>query len=361
MHSFSQGPIFEMYKSNHHECINHIFFIIPFFLISNSEIKPVDPPVELGKVKWQRNFKAGLEQSTITDKPVFILFQEVPGCGTCQRYGQQVLSHPLIVEAIEDLFVPVAIYNNKGGEDRKVLEYFGEPSWNNPVVRIVNAQKQDLVNRVNGNYTLHGVVQAMVFALTAARRPIPEYLRLLEEELNSKKTGTETAYLSMYCFWTGEKELGQMPGVIATQPGFMHGHEVVQVEYDPKQIELDQMVKQAESANCADQVYVDGGAQRQAVKKVKSEDNIRSSSKFRLDREPKYYLSKSIYRHVPMTALQAARANSLVGQRINPEEVLSPKQIALVRQIKENSNKAWPDLINVDLVKAWKQVEKVKS
>ncbi|XAL99693.1 hypothetical protein OT109_19205 [Phycisphaeraceae bacterium D3-23] len=43
------------------------------------------------------------------------------------------MSHPLIVEAAEDLFVPVAIHNNKDGHDGEVRERFDEPAWNYPV------------------------------------------------------------------------------------------------------------------------------------------------------------------------------------------------------------------------------------
>ena len=46
-----------------------------------------------------------------------LLFQEVPGCSTCRNYGHNVLSHPLMVEAIESLFVPLAIFNNKEGKE----------------------------------------------------------------------------------------------------------------------------------------------------------------------------------------------------------------------------------------------------
>ncbi len=319
-----------------------------------------DPPVELGKVKWQRNFQAGLIQASLDEKPIFLLFQEVPGCGTCQRYGQQVLSHPLIVEAIETLFVPVVIYNNKGGADKKVLQYYGEPSWNNPVVRIVNAQKQDLIPRVNGRYTPQAVVQAMVHALTVARQPIPNYLQLLDEELSSQSNGAETAYLSMYCFWTGEKELGQINGVIATQPGFMHNQEVVQVTYDPDRIGLAELIQQAAKAQCADQVFADTPALLKTAGQVKEKSALRKTGKFRLDGEPKYYLSQTVYQHLPMTSLQAVKANSMVGQQKDPEVYLSPRQIALVKKIRQEPNKPWPNLINVDLDQAWRKIEQLK-
>jgi len=38
-----------------------------------------DQPVELGTVKWSRDLDAALEASKKSAKPVFLLFQEVPG------------------------------------------------------------------------------------------------------------------------------------------------------------------------------------------------------------------------------------------------------------------------------------------
>ena len=43
-----------------------------------------------------------------------------------------------MVEAIEDAFVPVVVFNNKGGKDAQLLKRFNEPSWNNPVVRFLD-------------------------------------------------------------------------------------------------------------------------------------------------------------------------------------------------------------------------------
>ena len=99
------------------------------------------------------------------NKPIFLFFQEVPGCSTCRNYGHHVMSHPLIVETIETYFVPTAIFNNKKGEDAKVLKQYGEPFWNNPVVRIVNAKKVNIVNRLSGDYSQPGVTQTMIAAL----------------------------------------------------------------------------------------------------------------------------------------------------------------------------------------------------
>ena len=55
-----------------------------------------------------------------------------------QKFWQRCIEPPLIAEAIETYFIPVAIYNNKGGHDAAVLQKYNEPAWNNPVFRIVD-------------------------------------------------------------------------------------------------------------------------------------------------------------------------------------------------------------------------------
>jgi len=38
-----------------------------------------DDPVELGRVDWLRDHDAAFEQARRTEKPVLLLFQEIPG------------------------------------------------------------------------------------------------------------------------------------------------------------------------------------------------------------------------------------------------------------------------------------------
>ncbi len=63
-------------------------------------------PIEAGKVDWGRDLEAALASSQQTGKPLFALFQEIPGCAGCQQFGRDVLSNPLLVEAIESEFTP---------------------------------------------------------------------------------------------------------------------------------------------------------------------------------------------------------------------------------------------------------------
>lgn len=318
-------------------------------------------PEELGKVKWLRDMKTAQSKSVAQDKPILILFQEVPGCSTCQRYGNDILSHPLIVEAIESLFIPMAVYNNKQGADRKELDYFGEPSWNNPVVRIVGADKKDIAPRLGGNYSMLGLVQSMLLALDRSNQVAPRYLQLLAEELEAEAVGLEEATLAMYCFWTGEKEIGNIPGVVSTEAGFMGGKEVVKVAYNPLIVSYGDLVEKAEKASCASHVFTENEEQQQVANKIVGSGSNSRKEPYRPDREPKYYLSKTIWKYVPMTPLQAVKANSLIGQRKSPNRVLSPRQIALATFIENNKNRKWKDFIGTNIMKGWETFDRMKN
>jgi len=136
-------------------------------------------PRELGDVAWIRDHDAARAESKASGRPLLILFDEVPGCERCVSYGETVLSDEALVQAIEAAFVPLAIYNNRGGADRATLEAYGEPAWNNPVVRIVDADGRALAPRHAGDYTVRGLARRMATALERAGRPQPTALRRL--------------------------------------------------------------------------------------------------------------------------------------------------------------------------------------
>jgi hypothetical protein len=282
--------------------MNHILI----FLCSLPLALNAQQHVELGDVKWLRSFDEAQAKSDQENKPILILFQEVPGCATCRNYGSQVLTQPLIVEAIETEFVPLAIFNNKGGHDAEVMRRYDEPTWNNPVVRIVDQNGKDVISRVSGNYSAKGLTYAMTSALITQQGKAPKYLQLLSEEL-SAHGATQTATYSMYCFWTGEALFGRLNGVVKTTAGFQGGKEVVTVEYDPTVIARSELDKIAQAQKCS----------------------VSSGGTFRPDDTPKYYLSNSRYKSIPMTEIQQCRVNSALAERQSPDQFLSPRQLAL--------------------------------
>lgn len=285
-------------------------------------------PVELGKVNWLRDYDKALSEAKRENKQVLILFQEVPGCATCRNYGHNVLSNPLLVEAIEQYFIPLAIYNNKGGKDKAVLDRYNEPTWNNPVVRIVNATGENEVKRLASNYSALGLYLAMDKALEKVSVVPGEYFKLLGEELEANGKGSiKEDYFKMHCFWSGEGHLGNQEGVLSTEPGFMAGYEVVKVKYDENKISKTELEQHASKAQCS---------------------AIEKQAGYRIDKDPQYFLKKSKYRYLPLSPIQRTKINSAIANRVDPKQYLSPKQLEWF-----NSNTSNEVLYEKPFEKAW--------
>ena len=281
--------------------------LIAFAGITQEKTNPENQSEELGNVTWYRDYDQALKLASKEDKQVLILFQEVPGCMTCRNYGHNVLTHPLMVEAIENLFVPLAIYNNKGGKDKVVLEKYGEPSWNNPVVRIVNSAGKDVVSRISGNYSVTALIASMQQALKSRKGNIPIYLDLTQQEMTAKKNASsKTAYFSMYCFWSGEKHFGNLPGVLDTESGFIQHKEVVKVVYDSNKLSTKALNNHAIQGEC---------------RPIEDKGTYKKSTK-----DDKYYLQQTCYKYLPLTNLQQVKINAALGRGESAKKYLSPQQ-----------------------------------
>ena len=209
-------------------------------------------PVEVGVVDWLRNLEEATTLSEESGKPIFALFQEVPGCSGCKQFGKDVLSNRVVVDAIEEAFVPLLIHNNTGGYDAQILKAFGEPAWNYQVVRFLDSAAEDIIARKDRVWETGPLVDRMIETLELTGRRVPEYLRLIEQE-NSDRLGV--AHFAQWCFWVGEKELGQIEGVVATQAAFMGGHEVTTVWFDTERVSLLDLSTQAKKRKVADIVF----------------------------------------------------------------------------------------------------------
>lgn len=137
--------------------------------------------VEVGTVRWERDFQGALKMSDESGKPVLVLFQEVPGCAGCKNFGREVLSHPALVTAIESEFLPVLVYNNRPGRDAELLERYGEPAWNYQVIRFLDGSGRDIIPRRDRVWTIKGVAARMVRTLEIRGREVPASLRTLSE------------------------------------------------------------------------------------------------------------------------------------------------------------------------------------
>ena len=289
---------------------------------------------ELGDVAWLRDHDLALASAAEQGKPVLLLFQEVPGCSTCVRFGQDVLTHPLMVELIADRFVPVAIFNDHPGSDADILRRYGEPSWNNPVVRFLGRDGAELLPKLTDRYDALGLHEKITAVLEMLGDDVPQYFRLLGRDLLFEYGVSECVTYTTPCFWSGETSLATHPAVITTDAGWVDGEEVVQVHFDPREVsrrDLDAFAG-AEGFN----PIKDGG--------------------FELDREPQFYLRKSAARRLPLTPAQRTRINLAVPYRDPLTDILSPQQSAwladpqLLRSSGDEAyrldvRKSWPALV----------------
>ncbi|WP_372367432.1 VPGUxxT family thioredoxin-like (seleno)protein, type 2 [Candidatus Uabimicrobium sp. HlEnr_7] len=314
-----------------------IAIITTYVLFSNTT---ADTPRELGQIKWQRNFSKALQQAKKEKKPLMVLFDEVPGCSTCVNFGQGPLQNPMIVAAAESEFVPVVVYNNHSGKDAQILRRFGEPSWNNPVIRFFDHNQKDLIPRQQG-YSNKFLLVQMVKALKATNKNVPLYLQLALSEYDKNKL--QKATFAMYCYWSGESKLAGVKGVKYTMAGHLNGYEVVDVYFDPQTIDYEQLVIKANNLKCNSRIFARTKQQLKTAKKIVHNKAVYSKQKtaaaspkdqkYQLRRFPQYY-------YLPLTFRQATLLNNaLVSGKRDYHKYLSPLQIKLSNQIK----RSWPN------------------
>ncbi len=248
------------------------------------------------------------------------------------------MSQPLLVEAIESSFIPVLVYNNKK-EDEQLLKDFNEPSWNNPVVRYLNHDAKDLIPRKDRVWATDAIAQQMIAALKANKSKVPEYLQLFE----SKSAKTEKAIFAMHCYWEGEGNLGQIPGVKNTRSAWLRSQEVVEVDFDPAVVDYKTLLQKAQEMKCASTVYATNPKQFETAKslvkdKAKQIGDKETSRVAKLS-DQKYYLRNSYYKFLPLSLAQSTKINAALmpgreDREKNANRFLSPRQRELLAKIK---------------------------
>lgn len=285
----------------------YIYIFAGSLLLSGRNAQP-----ELGQVDWLRNYQQAQEMARNSGKPMLVLFQEVPGCEGCVNFGQEVLTEPLIVDAIENEFIPLAIFNNQGGHDREILEHFKEPAWNFQVMRFLDEQGNDIIPRKDKVWTIPETISRIKSALMAYGKSYPLYLDTIAD---SKLL---TAAFSMYCFWDGEAKLGAIEGVTETESGWLNRHEVVKLKYDPSKISWEELVKKAAELNCAYDIYAPNWKLlKQLPEKYLEKAKVLDMSDYRIAKESdqKRHLGFSLYKNLNLNEGQKTKINALLASK----------------------------------------------
>ena len=289
-------------------------------------VNGTEQPVELGLVQWERDFDAAQQRAQESGKPLFVLFQEVPGCRTCVDFGQSVLSSPLLVDAIEHEFVPVAIFNNEGGGDAEIVQRFNEPASNNPVVRFLSPKGEDLIPRRDGVTSAEQIGLRMIEALEVANRPVPKYLQLAVEE--TRAPFAHKATFSMDSYRRGEVCLAAVKGVLSTSTAVLQRREVVEVTFDPAEIDYRGLVEAVHDRQCANYVFAHMHGHLAIAEEFFGE-RLSLLEKRALPAAAdaqKYYLRQSPLSDIELTPLQELRVNAAIAGGTDPMVWLSPRQ-----------------------------------
>lgn len=260
--------------------------------------------IEEGDVLWMRDLERAMEESRNTGRPVFILFQEIPGCSTCISFAENVLKDRKIIDLIEKRFV-ACIVNNRGITlaDHKALVQFNEPRCNNPVIRIVDANGTELLTRISGNYSSSSI------------------LRILQEFLcKTVVPRIEEIFFEMECYWEGQGCLDfvcsqfEKEAVLSTTAVLMNHMEMVRVQFDPLKLDMKQFLKEIDKYKIITRVLFTDPTIQQIIAKVwKRESTLQTSFKGKWHparhSDQRYFIKQSASSSAPLFDRQSMALN----------------------------------------------------
>lgn len=278
-------------------------FLCVLIASCNARLDQKNNPVEVGAVAWLRDHSAALAQSKQSGKPIFLLFQEVPGCAGCKQFGEDVLSAPAVVKSIEENLVPLLIHNNKGGKDLEILKLYQEPSWNYQVVRFLDSEGKDLIPRKDRVWTALELNQRIETALHKAGKPAA-----------AAAPKTERLAISQSCFWTGEMKIGAIEGVTRTEAGFFDGAEVTMVDYDPVKISTAEIYAQAKRGGVGTSAYLEDPSKLPSAKKLTSAYRAAPAD------DQKKQIQQTAFQKLILSPEQATKVNAFA--RTNPSKAM---------------------------------------
>ncbi len=334
---------------------------------------------ELGSIRYLCTSLTDAQQhAEKLQKPIFCIESDVPGDTSC---GSEVLSHPLIVEAAESFFVSTVLINPPLNFDDSISSTSRCIKRSRTRLRILDATGREISNcAVDGNdvMSVATVVEAIISGLELYKIETPRYLQLLQEEEIGKwcrqlavagvqKRVDRQAIFGVSDAAIGEVEFAVLYGVLAVKAGQIEHQKVVQVTYDSSRLCYCNLVRHALKRNVADVIYSQNheermGARMEAVGAEANPTIVEYPGSMQPSHDPKHYLRRTMLRFVPLTDLQAMRANHLVHNGVFNEamRLLSPRQGFILMQVIRNGNRRHlRETVDVPIACAWKSVSSV--
>jgi ABC-type phosphate transport system auxiliary subunit len=136
----------------------------------------------------------------------------------------------------------------------------------------------------------------------------------------------------MFCFWTGEMNLGGIEGVVKTQAGFLRGREITRVWYDDRLISYEDLVRKAAAFECADVVFINSADERERLKTIKELQlsvQLFDEKKYRKagTSDQKKQIQGTVFMDLGLTPFQLTKINAFARKNSGKAlTFLSPKQ-----------------------------------
>jgi len=278
-------------------------------------------------VAWGDDLDTAMARSAESCRPVLTLYHG-PDRGPD---AAALTSQPLLAEAAEDLFIPLALpADDANGET---------------ACRIFDAGGRDLVAPATVMEAPGELVRMMIGALEDGDGEAPQWLRLVMAETGAGER--RMLSLAMFCYWEGEAKLGDLDGVLATRSGMMGEDEVVEVVYDPAVLGFETLVESARKMDCASAVYAHTAGDLALARDLVGDLAKPAPERARMvaDDQVKYALKRTPMARLPLTPLQAARINADIRLGPDPRRWLSPRQLKLLDAVKQLLEED-PDALN---------------
>ena len=330
----------------------------------------------LGRLNFKyvaSSFRSALDESRDTDKPVILFFQAMHGAPDAVAMGKSVLSHPLLIEAAESLFITVVVdIEGTTPDDAQLLARYHENCHHGTVVRILNCKGHDLAVKLEGGRCSVGnIARAMRGVLDRKALTVPIYLKLLETEYFDPVVAPSKvlpAAPSVIFFKTkqsteAEIDFAEVDGVVTVQCGKIYRSTAVKVIHNPDVIDCKAVLSHAMSVMTVESVCWTN--ERQMLM-LQSElelldttlllQEFRSGS-FSGGKDPKHYLRTTLLRYVPLTSLQALQANLAISKNELElvDNLLSPRQLAILEAVETKRPRR--ETVDVEILDAWTRLE----
>ncbi|KAI2504507.1 peptide-methionine (S)-S-oxide reductase [Fragilaria crotonensis] len=290
---------------------------------------------------------SGIRGVSVHRKACSLIFQATHGAPDAVAMGTSVLSHPLLIEAAESLFIAVFIdIAGTSSDDAQLLARYHENRHHDTVVRIVNYKGRDLAVKLEGS------------------RYSKRSAALIDVPSKAVRTTAKVIVFTTKATKKAEVGFGELNGVIAVECGKISGNRAVKVTYDPEVIDCKAVFLHAIFHVYVESVYWTDMHQMMSVQSqlLKVDDppllEELGSTPFTRGKDPKHFLRTTLLKYVPLTSLQALKANLAISKDQNElvDDLLSPRQLAIFNAVE--TKPPGRETVDVPISDAWRRLQK---